>query len=320
MNSKTISAWLTPDLPYNPGPPRNLAPEGAKTLVVMLGSGGVSPHPYRHGPSAAVIVNDSTYIIDAGEGMWRSLAWATISHPDLLVEHLDPIKISRLFLTHLHSDHTVGLPALWLFTSTLGRQVPLTVYGPKGTRKLTEHIVEAYHGDLAERTHGPEAISSNPDRWNIIAHEIEGSGQVYEDENVRFEAFHHRHGNFKQNFAFRITTADRVVAWAGDGRVEGHLDKAAEDADILFCELSTEDMLAKANWGGPTLEDKQRTIFSYHIRPKELAEFATNMNVKTLVTMHERNYTDPFEPDALMNEFKRDYSGVVYSSRDGDVF
>ena len=88
----------------------------------------------------------------------------------------------------------------------------------------------------------------------------------------------------------------------------------------MFCELSTEDMVANANWGGSTLEEKQKTIWSYHIKPKELAEFATSMNVKTLVTMHERNYTDPYEPDALMNEFKRDYDGVVYSSRDGDIF
>ena len=98
------------------------------------------------------------------------------------------------------------------------------------------------------------------------------------------------------------------------------LDKAARDADLLFCELSTEDMIGNAIWGGATQEEKEKTIWSYHIKPKELAEFASEMNVKQLVTMHERNYTDPFEPDALMNEFKRDYKGMVYSSRDGDIF
>jgi len=72
--------------------------------------------------------------------------------------------------------------------------------------------------------------------------------------------------------------------------------------------------------GGATVEDKARTIWSYHIRPRELADFATEMNVKQLVTMHERNYTDPYDPDALMKEFKRHYSGTVYSARDGDVF
>lgn len=320
MNSSKRPYWLPSEVGYDPGPPRNLAPEGTQTLVVVLGSGGVTPNPHRNGPSAAVIVNNTTYLIDAGEGIWRGLAWAAISHPELLGEHLAPPRLTKLFLTHLHSDHTIGLPAVWIMPWAYGREVPLTVYGPIGTKKLMEHIVEAYHGDLYERMNGPEAKQRNPDSWKVIPHEITESGLVYEDENIKVEAFHHRHGNFKQNFAYRITTPDRVIAWAGDGRVEGHLEEAAQDADILFCELSTEDMLSNANWGGPTLKEKEKTIWSYHIKPKELAEFAEKMNIKTLVTMHERNYTDPYVPDALMDEFKRDYAGVVYSSRDGDIF
>ena len=286
----------------------------------MLGSGGVTATPHRHGPSGAIIVNNSTYIIDAGEGIWRGLAWAAIAHQGLLTEHLAPTRINRLFLTHLHSDHTIGLPAVWLNSWVYGRQEPLNVYGPIGTQKLTTHLIKAYHGDLNERRFGPEGNPRQRNGWQIDAHDIEESGLVYEDENVKIEAYHHLHGNFKQNFAYRITTPDRVIAWAGDGRIEGELEKTAINADILFSELSTEENLINANWGGATLEEKQKTIWSYHLRPKELAEFATRMNVKTLVTMHERNYTDPFEPDALMNEFKRDYDGMVYSSRDGDIF
>ncbi len=87
-----------------------------------------------------------------------------------------------------------------------------------------------------------------------------------------------------------------------------------------MCELPTEEMVSRGPWPGSTPEEKEKTIWSYHIRPRELAEFAAEMNVKQLVTMHERNYTDPYVPDALMNEFRRDYAGVVFSSRDGDVF
>ncbi len=320
MNAEKRPSWLPSEVGYDPGPPRNLAPEGAKTVVVMLGSGGVTPNPHRHGPSAAVIVNNTTYMIDAGEGIWRGLAWAAISHPELVGEHLAPKRITRLFLTHLHSDHTVGLPSLWLLPWAYGREEPLTVYGPVGSKKMMDHLLEAYEGDLNERRFGSEAKAREPDGWKVITHEIEEDGLVYEDNNIKIEAYHHRHGNFKQNFAYRMTTDDRVIAWAGDGRVEGQLGKAAENADILFCELSTEDMVGNANWGGKTLEEKEKTIWSYHIRPKELAAFATEMKVKQLVTMHERNYTDPYVPDALMDEFKRDYKGVVYSSRDGDVY
>ena len=69
MKSTKRPSWLPSEVGIDPGPPRNLAPEGAKTLVVMLGSGGVTPNPHRHGPSAAVIAKDSTYVIDAGEGV-----------------------------------------------------------------------------------------------------------------------------------------------------------------------------------------------------------------------------------------------------------
>lgn len=320
VNSITSPNWLPTAIEYDPGPPRNFAPKDAQTYAVVLGSGGVNATPHRNGPSGAVIVNESTYIIDAGEGIWRGIAWAAISHKGLLAEHFDPRRINRLFLTHLHSDHTIGLPAVWLKSWIFGRQEPFKVYGPIGTRKLTEHLIEAYHGDLNERKYGPEGNQEKLSGWQIEAHEIEKSGLIYEDRNVKIEAYHHLHGNFKQNFAYRFSTPDRVIAWAGDGRVEGELEEAAKDADILFSELSTEDNLINANWGGDTLREKQKTIWSYHITPKELAEFATRMNVKTLVTMHERNYSDPFMPDALMNEFKRDYEGVVYSSRDGDVF
>jgi len=320
MSSRQRPSWLLSEIGHDPGPPRNLAPAGVRTLVVVLGSGGVTPNPYRRGPGAAVIVKDTTYVIDAGEGIWRGLAWAAKSHPELVGEHLDPRRLTRLFLTHLHSDHTVGLPSLLLLPWAYGREEPLSVHGPVGTRNLMDHLLEAYQGDLNARRFGPEALKRNPDSWRALSHEIEASGLVYQDENVKVEAFHHLHGDFKQNFAYRFTTADRVIAWAGDGRVEGRLDEAARDADILFCELSTEDMLGNANWGGPTLEAKQKTIWSYHIRPRELAEFAAETNVGTLVTMHERNYTDPYVPDALMDEFKRDYAGVVYSSRDGDIF
>ena len=204
----------------------------------------------------------------------------------------------------------------WIY----GREEPFKVYGPVGTQRLTQHLVEAYHGDIKERQFGPEGNPRQRTGWQIEAHEIEQPGLVYEDENVKVEAYHHLHGNFRQNFAYRFTAPDRVIAWTGDGRIEGELEKAAINADVLVSELSTEDNLGNANWGGPTIEDKQKTIWSYHIKPRELADFATRMNVKTLVTLHERNYTDPFEPDALMNEFKRDYDGLVYSSRDGDVF
>ena len=198
MTPRRGTPWLLSEIGFAPGPPRYLAPEGAKTRAVVLGSGGVTPNPHRHGPGAAVIVNDTTYLIDAGEGIWRGLAWAAASHPEMIAEHLAPYRLTSLFLTHLHSDHTIGLPAVWLMPWAYGREVPLEVYGPVGTRSLMEHLEEAYQADLQERRFGPGADKRKIDAHKTVAHEIKDSGTVYEDGTVKIEAFHHKHGNFEQ--------------------------------------------------------------------------------------------------------------------------
>ena len=318
-NESTIRPyWAGGQVQLSPGPPRMLAPDGSETLAVVLGSGAVAPNPHRFGPSGAIVVNDTPYLIDAGEGVWRGLTKASLAHDGLLMEALHPKKITKVFLTHLHSDHTVGLPALMLLPWTAGNSEPLTIFGPVGTKKLVDHLTEAYHGDLSERLNGPER--KNKSGWKTIVHEIAETGQVYEDENISVEAFHHRHGSFKQNFLYRFSTKDRVIVWSGDGQSGQAFADAARNADVLFSELTTVENLKNAVWGGTSFEEKQEIIWSYHMKPKELAELATEASVKRLVLIHECNYSEPYDNLALLNELKRDYTGEAFSSRDSDVF
>ena len=96
---------------------------------------------------------------------------------------------------------------------------------------------------------------------------------------------------------------------------------AARNADVLVTEAHTEDNFHRVLWGGETEEERKQTIFGlYHMRPSLLAELASKAGVKTVVLYHEGNLSHPFESEALLNEVKRHYEGVVYSSRDGDVF
>ena len=265
------------------------------------------------------MVNKQPYLIDAGEGVWRGFAKAATAHDGLLADSLDPTKITKLFLTHLHSDHTVGLPSLMFLPWCYARSEPLTIYGPVGTERLVSSITDAYHGDIQERLYGPEAEAKNSTGWKTIVHEIAETGLVFEDENVKIEAFHHPHGSFAQNFGYRFTTRDRVIVWAGDGQTSDSFFEASKNADVLFCELSTVDDLGNAVWGGSTFEEKQKIIWAYHLKPQELAQFASDANVKKIVLIHECNYSDPYENEALLEELKRDYSGEAISSRDADV-
>ena len=84
--------------------PGDFSPADAKTKLIVLGTGMPLPNPYRNGPGYAVVVNNYPYIVDAGEGIWRSLARAALVHGDEVTRSLSPEKLKRVFITHLHED------------------------------------------------------------------------------------------------------------------------------------------------------------------------------------------------------------------------
>ena len=94
--------------------PQDRSPENADTRLVVLGTGMPMPNPYRSGPAYAVVAGNQPYLVDAGEGIWRALAKAALIHGDDINVALAPEKLNYLFVTHLHEDHTVGIPSLIL--------------------------------------------------------------------------------------------------------------------------------------------------------------------------------------------------------------
>ena len=123
---------------------RILSPPGTRTLAVALGTGHPGPNPNRFGPATAIIVDDTAYIVDAGEGIWRAAAKAASLHGGRIADALElTVKPARVFLTHLHSDHTVGLPSLMLQPWSYAKEDPLEVYGPPGTEDLVSNLLEA---------------------------------------------------------------------------------------------------------------------------------------------------------------------------------
>ena len=137
-----------------------------ETQVVMLGTGTPGPDPQRSGPSTAIVVNDMPYIVDAGTGVVRRAAAAR----DKGVKALEPTNLRIAFLTHLHADHTLGLPDLILTPWIMGRKEALELYGPAGTREMVEHILQAYDVDIKVRTEGLE--HSNRTGYKVNVHEI----------------------------------------------------------------------------------------------------------------------------------------------------
>ena len=111
-------------------------PLGGGTQVVVLGTGTPQADPDRSGPAVAVVVNDAAYLVDCGPGLVRRAAAAEKAG----INALDVKKLNILFITHLHSDHTLGYPDLIFSPWVLHRSEPLNAYGPRGLRSMTSHI------------------------------------------------------------------------------------------------------------------------------------------------------------------------------------
>jgi len=302
--------------------PHDLSPPDTQTKIITLGTGMPSPNPYRAGPSHALLVNGSPYLIDVGEGIWRSIARAVLINGDDIAAAFSPEKLRLLFVTHLHQDHTVGLPSLLLSPLNWIFGIQQEIYGPKGTEDMVNHVLAGWQIDIAAAI----ADGHDPAGGRATGHDITFAdhGVVYEDENVRVEAYRSRHASLQDTFAYRFTTKDRVVVFTGDGGpYHENIVEAARNADVLVAETVTEKNIRFAPWGGEGEEAKKKEIFRFHFSPKVLARIANEANVDTIVLTHEQNYNsgEQYAPLGLLEEVKAaGFAGKIHSAMDGDVY
>jgi ribonuclease BN (tRNA processing enzyme) len=274
------------------------------TQIVLLGTGTPNADPERSGPSVAIVVDDSPYLIDFGPGVVRR---ASAAH-QAGIAGLAVERLNRAFLTHLHSDHTAGYADLLLTPWVLERIEPLHVYGPGGIKRMTEHINAAYQQDIRERLEGLEP--ANTIGYRSVAHEIE-SGTVYQDANVRVEAFPVRHGSWPA-FGFKFHTPDRTIVVSGDTAPTEEIVDQSRDCDVLIHEVYS---MA----GFRTLTPAwQRYHAQVHTSSFELAQIASHARPGLLVLYHQLFWG--VSERALLDEIAERYDGPVVSGRDLDVF
>ena len=138
-----------------------------ETKLVLLGTGTPNACPDASGPASAVVVGNRAYLVDFGPGVVRQASKAYYKG----VDALRPDLLTVAFCTHLHTDHTAGYPDLIFTPWVLERDKPLQVFGPKGIRSMTEHILAAYAVDIDFRLHGFER--ANEVGYQVQATEIE---------------------------------------------------------------------------------------------------------------------------------------------------
>ena len=173
----------------------------SKTQVVFLGTGAPPADPDRSGPATAIVVNGVAYLVDLGPGVVRRANAAAIAKR---IEALEPTRLRVAFITHLHSDHTVGYPDLIFTPWSLGRREPIDVYGPRGIKSMTEHLIEAYRVDIETRGNPNGRERDYPDGYKVNAHEIT-TGVIYRDSNVTVTAFPTKHA--MESYGYRFDTA-----------------------------------------------------------------------------------------------------------------
>jgi ribonuclease BN (tRNA processing enzyme) len=277
----------------------------SRTSVVILGSGTPIPDPDRSGSAVAIIVDGTAYLFDAGTGVVRRAAAAARAG----VRALSVPKLSRVFLTHLHSDHTMGLNDV-LFTPWIqGRTVPLQVYGPPGTRKLVYSIIDGNAEDIDERLRSDGGPSPSGVRAEV--HEI-SEGTVYVDSLVSVRAFAVPHSRWKFAFGYRIQTPDRVIVISGDARANSAIARECSGCDILVHEVYSDS-------GFATIPAARQLYHAQaHTSATQLGEIATQARPKLLVLYHQLFFgaTD----GTLVGEVQSRFSGRVVSARDLDRF
>ncbi len=285
----------------------------SRTQIVMLGTGTPIPDPDRSGPAVAIVVDSVAYLFDAGAGVVRRAAAAGRNGvrafaPPTPTAQPSP-RIDRVFITHLHSDHTLGLADVILTGWIQGRKAPLDIYGPPGTQRLVNGILDGNAEDIAERL----SASGGPpvNGWKANVHEI-AAGVVYQDARITVTAFSVDHAGWKYAFGYVVKTPDRMIVLSGDTRGSPPIADQCRGCDVLIHEVYSDA-------GFATLP-AQRQVYhkGAHTSATLLGDIATQAKPKLLILYHQLFFGSSEE--TLVGEVRSRFSGKVVSAHDLDVY
>ncbi|MDT0502531.1 MULTISPECIES: MBL fold metallo-hydrolase [unclassified Halomonas] len=293
----------------------------APTRVVTLGTGTPNIVEGRAGTATAVIVNqDEVYLFDAGSGFMETLAGfldeesrdifpMSPSYPEFMY----PTFLNKLFLTHLDSDHILGIPELLLRGWVLERNEPVRIWGPAGTRTVVDGAVAAYQPDIQHRL-GSLPIGKEAPYSGLVEELASEPGLVYQDRYVTITAFDVDHGTWESGeaFGYRIEAPDKTIVISGDTRPTPNLIEHAQGADILLHEVMS-------TTGLETLpQEWQEYMQDAHTTTQQLANIADEIDPELLVMIHPL-FLGASEA-TLTQEMTDAYEGNFALANDGDVF
>lgn len=273
------------------------APADGQLRVTLLGvAGGPPVRVGLAGISTLVEAGGDRLLFDAGRGVMQRIVQAGL-----------PMNaVSKLFLTHLHSDHIVDIPDLLLmpWSSPSPRTTPLEVWGPEGTRDMMAHLEQAFAFDIHVRRDVDEHAPASGIK--VIAQDIR-EGTVYEKNGVTVTAFLVDHGPVKPAFGYRVSYHGRSVCLSGDTRPSDNLVSACRGVDVLIHEATDEETLRRL------VPDRQlyEAIVGHHTTADQAAEIFRRVAPRLAVFSHVS-----LAGNAIAERTRRSYSGRVEQGED----
>lgn len=216
-------------------------------------------------------------------------------------------NLSAVFITHLHSDHIDGLPDVFHNAWEFGGGTPFELYGPEGTKKSADGILQFYDADIHIRRDLTEKLPAEGARINV--HEIK-EGVIYDKSGVQVTAFQVEHPPVASAFGYRFDSGSHSIVITGDTRPNPNLVKFASGADILVSEAYVPDRGASAKKG----DRPWSSIQDYHMSAKEAGETAEKAKVKILVLTHLIPANAPEK--AFLDEAGKVFNGKILVGRD----
>ncbi len=260
--------------------------------LIFLGTSDGIPTKKRNHSAIILNYDEETILVDCGEGTQRQLR----------IAGQNPFKITKILLTHLHADHTLGLAGL-LATLSLGSyNKTLKIYGPKGTKNFLKKLfelfefkpnfnleVEEVHKKFFENEKfylESEKMEHNIpcnaysfvlknkrriDKEKLKKLKIPSSPllkKLKEGKNIKFS------GKSIKYKELTYLEPEKKISFILDTKINKKTYKISKNSDILICESTFEK----------NLEEKAKEHF--HLTTKQAGEIAKKSNCKKLILTH----------------------------------
>lgn len=285
--------------------PWSVTGQSGKTKLILLGTGGgPRPQKARSAPAQVILVNDTAYVVDCGDGVARQLVFAGVSLP----------KLRHIFLTHHHSDHNADYGNLILLAWTAGLRTRVDAWGPPPLERMTEQFFEMNAYDIATRITDEGRVPLVP---LVHVHELSQGGTVMQDENVKVTAALVHHPPVVPAFAYRFDARDRSIVISGDTGPCDNLIELARGADVLVHEALYVPGVDRLVAGVSNATSLKQSIMSHHTSAEDAGRVAQASGVKMLVLSHLVPAEDPEVTDQMWIDAARvHFRGRVIVGKD----